>query len=112
MLATFVYTERRPCEDAADYNRRRMRIIGNLAREQGLWGTEHAQRIVAWAEHLERPHNHMSPAAQLYTWHGPAWLSQRRQESGTMRPMTRASSGFLPKWWGESVDEAKLHMSA
>ena len=84
-----------------------MRIVGNLARQQGTWGEEHAKRVVAWAEHLERPHNNFSPAAQLLSWHGPQWLQQRRLESGTMRPMTRVLPGYLPKRWDESVDDAE-----
>ena len=110
MMAHFVKVEPLPCEDAAIYNRRRMRIIGNLARQRGTWGKEHANRVVAWADHLERPRNQSSLAAKLYLWRGPSWLQQRRLESGTMRPATRAVPGFMPRRWDESIEEAKQYL--
>ena len=42
MLARSVQTDRMPCEELADYRRRKMRVVGNLARHQGLWGIDHA----------------------------------------------------------------------
>ena len=109
MLANFISVERLPDEEPASYSRRRHRCISSLARQQGTWGAEHATRIVHWAEHLERPRNKSSLAAILYSWRGPTWLQQRREESGIMRPQTRASPGFLPKRWGESVNDARQH---
>ena len=106
MLAHFVRVERLPYEDLANYNRRRMRIIGNLARSNGAWGVDHAKRISSWAEHLERPRNISSLAAQVYAWHGAAWLQERRESSGVMRPETRIAAGFMPKRWDESVEDA------
>ena len=110
MLARFVKIERQPCEELANYCRRKMRSVGNLARHQGLWGTEHAKRVIAWADHLERPQNHKSLASQLFLWHDAEWLQRRRVESGVMRPATRASSGFLPKRWDESLQNARTYL--
>ena len=107
MLAYFVHVERMPWEDLAAHNRRRMRTIGNLARQQGAWGSQHAQRVVEWAEHLERPGNFCSLASRLYRWRGPEWLQNRRNQSGVNRPGTRILQGYLPKRWDESIADAR-----
>ena len=86
-----------------------MRSVGNLARHQGL--TEHAKRIIDWAEHLQRPRNHDSLASELFRWHDAEWLQCRRVESGVMRPATRALPGFLPKRWDESLQEARSYLN-
>ena len=110
MLARFVQLERQPSEDLEIYCRRKMRIVGNLARHQGLCGTEHARRVFAWADHLQRPQNHSSLASQLYLWHDAEWLQNRRIESGIMRPATRALPGYLPKRWDESLESARTYL--
>ena len=110
MLSHFLKVERTLGEELAVYNRRRMRLIANLARAQGSWGSDHAERILSWAAHLERPRNTHSLAAKLYAWHGPMWLQERRLQSGVMRPATRISSGFLPKRWDESIQDARYYV--
>ena len=110
MLARFAKIERQPCEELANYCRRKMRSVGNLARHQGLWGTEHAKRVIAWADHLERPQNHKSLASQPCLWHDAEWLQRRRLESGIMRPATRASPGYLPKRWDESLQDVRAYL--
>ena len=110
MLARFVKIERQPCEELPNFCRRKIRSVGKLARHQGLWGTEHAKRIIDWAEHLQRPHNHKSLASQFFRWHDAEWLQRRRVESGVMRPATRATPGFLPKRWDESLQEARAYL--
>ena len=112
MLAHFVKVEPLEGEDFSSYHRRRMRLIGNLARQRGLWGKQHAERVVAWADHLDRPRNHASLAAELYKWHDSAWLQQRRIASGIMRPGTRAKAGYLPKRWDEAVPDARDYINA
>ena len=96
-----------PQEELSNFHRRRMRIVGNLARQQGLWGTDHARRVVSWAEHLQRPHNSSSLAAHFFQWHGPEWLQQRRIDSGVMRPLTRAMAGYMPKRRDEAIADAR-----
>ena len=78
-----------PLEALPNFHRRRMRIVGNLARQQGLWVTDHAMRVVSWAEHLQRLHNSSALAARFFQWHRPEWLQQRRIDSGGvgMRPL-------------------------
>ena len=112
MLARFVKVERMPDEEVENFCRRKMRIVGNLARHQGLWGIEHAKRIVAWADHLQRPQNHRSLASQLFMWHDTEWLQQRRVESGVIRPATRASLGYLPKHWDECLLNARMQLQS
>ena len=109
MLAHFVRVERRTEEDDATFHRRRMRVIAGLAREQGLWGRAHAERVVAWSKHLRRPRNGHSLAAKLYCWHDANWLQARRRDNdigGVDRPGTRLSSGPVPIRWDESVNRA------
>ena len=116
MLGYFFKVERMPCEDDAHYNRRRMRQISYLARQYGTWGHAHAQRVVDWAEHLKRPHNSASPAAQLYAWRGPHWLHARRLDpdvgSGMHRPGTRSSPGPVVRRWDESVPDAREYVQS
>ena len=86
-----------------------MRFVASIARYHGAWGTQHAQRVVTWAEHLKRPRNHYSPAARLYCWRDATWLQQRRLDpliGGAARPGTRATSGPIHRRWDESVDIA------
>ena len=110
MLAYFVKIERLPLEGLDAYSRRRMRQIATFARQQGAWGTEHARRLISWAEHLQRPLNSTSLASQLFLWHGPDWLQARRLESGAMRLQTRLVSGFLQKRWDESIEDARRYV--
>ena len=112
MLSFFVRVERLPTEDLNMYNRRRMRNIAAIAKRQGTWSSEHAKRVVAWAEHLQRPLNHFSLASKFYLWRGPSWLQQRRLSSGVMRPGTRSMPGFLPRRWDESVEDARSFIKA
>ena len=113
MLAQFINVERLPLEDPANYNRRRMRAISCLTREHGAWGHLHAQRIVDWAAHWERPRNSRSLASLLYAWHGPGWLDARRRDpgiGGADRPGTRASSGPVIARWDDGVLSAKMKL--
>ena len=107
MLSHFVHIERLPLEDVALWNRRRMRAIATLARQQGTWGKEHAERVVSWASHLERERNGSSLAALFYKWHDAEWLQNRRRDSATGRPRTRLTSGHVVPRWDEAVDEAR-----
>ena len=109
MLSYFINLQRSPLEDDDTYFRRRMRFVANVARLSGAWGTEHAQRIVSWAEHLRRPRNHHSLAGRLYSWRNETWLQQRRLDphvGGTARPGTRVASGPVHRRWDESVEVA------
>ena len=56
MLSYFIQFQRSPLDDDT-YFRKTMRFVANIARLSGAWGTEHAQRIVSWREHLKRPRN-------------------------------------------------------
>ena len=113
MLAQFSNLEHLPLQSPAQYNRRRMRAVSSLAREQGAWGLLHAQRVVDWAAHLERPRNANSLAAILYAWHGSDWLNARRRDpdiGGADRPGTRASSGPVVARWDDGVFAARLEL--
>ena len=113
MLSQFFRLERLPLEDSDKYHRRRMRAISNLARQHGSWGQLHAQRVILWASHLERPRNCRSPAAILYNWHGSSWLEDRRRDpdvGGVGRPGTRFTSGPVVTRWDDGVVNARLEL--
>jgi hypothetical protein len=115
MLSQFVAIQRLPCETLVTYCRRRQRAVSNLACQQGSWGTQHAVRVSNWAEHLERPRNHGSLAAMLFTWHGAAWLEDRRLSpdvGGVLRPGTRSNSGFLHARWDEALMKARCKLAS
>ena len=87
-----------------------MRAAADLAKQQGSWGTRHATRVCGWAEDLERPRNNESLASLLFRWHDAAWLEERRLDpavGGSLRPGTRAQSGYLNARWDESVHKAR-----
>ena len=89
MLAQFSNLKHLPLQSPAKYTRLGLRAVSSLAREQGAWGLLHAQRVVDWAAHLERPRNGNSLAAILYAWHGSDWLNARRRDpdiGGAGRP--------------------------
>ena len=113
MLSQFFRIERLPLEDADKYHRRRMRAISNLARQHGTWGQSHAQRVVSWAAHLERPRNSKSPAAIFHAWHGSSWLDCRRRDpdvGGVGRPGTRSASGPVVARWEDGVINARMEL--
>ena len=113
MLSQFLQVERWPLEDCDKYHRRRMRLVSSVARSQGLWGDEHAKRVIAWAEHLTRAMNHSSLASFLYRWHGEEWLHNRRLDplvGCSNRLGTRAYNGPVYRRWDETVSDAALHL--
>ena len=90
-----------------------MRSVSCLPREQGAWGLLHAQRVVDWAAHLERPRNGNSLAAILYDWHVSAWLNARRRDpviGGADRPGPRASSGPVVARWDDGVISGRMEL--
>ena len=109
MLVQFLRLERWPEDPLSVYNQRRFRAAGCLADKHGDWGTEHARRICAWADHLRRPRNADSLAAIFFTWHPADWLQASRDDpnvGGPARPGTRESSGPVPARWDESLTKA------
>ena len=109
MLSYFLKLERFPEEQDDFYFRRRMRTVATTARLHGAWGLDHAQRVVAWADHLKRPRNSRSLAARLFSWHDDSWLQTRRLDpliGGAARPGTRSASGPVHRRWDESIETA------
>ena len=111
MVAYFIHIQRLPSETLQSWHRRRMRKVAEIARQQGTWGTLHAQRVIDWSEHLQRERNAQSLAANLYSWHDHVWLQNRRLDpevgTGAMRPGTRALPGPVMKRWDEALADAK-----
>ena len=112
MLSYFVNVPRLPSETIESFHRKRMRRVAELQRCYGDWGTEHANRVLDWAEHLRRDRNSASIAAALFKWRDHEWLQSRRQDdsigTGVGRPGTRAAPGPVPKRWDEALIEARL----
>ena len=112
MLSHFLHLERFPFEDDRAFHRRRMRLIAGVARQHGVWGEDHARRIVDWSEHLSRARNNTSISSLLYMWHNADWLQQRRRDpliGQSQRPGTRHCSGPVYRRWDESLMLAKQH---
>ena len=109
MVVQFLRLERQPEEPLSTYNQRRYRAAAAIADQQGDWGTAHAKRICAWADHLRRPRNASSLAAMFFAWHPAEWLQARRDDphiGGAARPGTREHSGPVPARWDESLAKA------
>ena len=90
-----------------------MRAVATVARQQGTWGAQYAKRLLQWAEHLKRPRNGTSLAAQFFTWQDDSWLNARRRDpriGGSDRPGTRAQSGFVFRRWDESLQQAQEYL--
>ena len=86
-----------------------MRVVADVARQHGVLGEDHAQRIVEWADHLNRKRNERSVASLLFSWHDADWLQQRRCDpliGRSQRLGTRFCSGPFSRRWDESVDAA------
>ena len=114
MLSHFFKLERWPVEDLDAYHRRRMRAIASVARQHGTWGSQYAKRLLNWAEHLRRPRNKLSLAAQLFVWRDGDWLQSRRRDplvGGASRPGTRSSSGPVHRRWDESLEHAAEYLT-
>ena len=110
MLSQFLYLERLPTDDDRSYHRRRMRTVASVARQYGVWGEDHARRVVTWAQHLQRPRNGTSLASILFRWHTAEWLQRRRRDAligQNSRLGTRLCSGPLFRRWDESVTVAE-----
>ena len=111
MLSYFIRVDRYPGEDFNVFHRRRSRSIATLAKARGLWGTQHAERVLAWADHLRRGRNSHSLAAALFAWRDQDWLADRRHDpdigSGIGRAGTRLQPGPVVKRWDESLEGAR-----
>ena len=82
MMAVAVRTPRWPGEPDNEYARRRATIAGAACRSAGLWSQRWAHRVLAWAEHLQRPRNGATWAAVTYAYRDQAWRARRRAELG------------------------------
>ena len=116
MLAYFIRVAQLPGEDVNAYHRRRMRSVATLAKARGLWGLQHASRVLDWAAHLKRPHNSHCLAAALFAWRDQEWLKSRRLDpeigSGRGRPGTRLQPGPVVKRWDEALEGAQEYVAA
>ena len=113
MLLQFIRIERKPEEPLETFHRRRLKTAAELAKQHEDWGIAHEKCICAWVDHLQRPLNSTSPAAQLFSWRPASWLQSRRDDprtGGHARPGTRACSGPVPARWDESHIKAKAHL--
>lgn len=113
MVSSIARVQPLPGDNAAAYMRRRNRIISGLI-GQDRWSYQHCQRVLAWDEHLRRPHNSESWAAKLLDVRGEAWLQERRQlcqRDQQSRLDSRAYFGFVAPRWHEGVAYARRVVS-
>ena len=110
MMAIMFRTPMVSGESAAEYVRRRNRLVGGKCREAGLWSVRHCQRVIFWRDHLLRPQNRDSWAVMLYEHRGFQWLLERRSAyaSGRLgvlagRTGTRLAPGNVVTRWHDGV---------
>ena len=101
-----------PDEPLDRFVRRRAKSVATVARSYGDWGTDHAKRVLAWAEHMCRPQNGTSISSILFQWHDASWLQARRDRNigGTQRPGVRVQPGHVQRRWDEALISAKFHV--
>ena len=90
----------------------RARLVSTIARQRGLWGLEHANRVLLWAEHLRRPRNSASLASTLFAFRDAQWLEKCRTNpdmGGYRRPGTRQEAGPVCRRWDEALDDARAY---
>lgn len=102
-----------PGETREAYARRRGRAAQTQVRKDGLWSKRHAGRVLAWAQHLQRPQNASTWAARAATHKDPQWLVDRRAEQGSTSHRTRIARrrpGRVHARWQESLAAARDHL--
>ena len=80
MVSLLMRVPRQAGEEAPAFFRRRAREAKDLCRQRRWWSHRHCTRVLSWREHLERPRNRRSWAAQLLHWQGERWLQNRRTQ--------------------------------
>ena len=108
MLAMVMDLRLSPGQDAASFNRQRAKEASKQQVKSGKWSTLWASRVVAWHDHLQRPANSGTWAAQLAALRPPQELQQRRWSNG--RPQTRAESGWIRPRWYEGIEKAASYI--
>ena len=89
-------------EDLQDFVVRRQQLANAVALKRGLWGRRHAQRCLAWRDHLRRERNKDSWPAMLLKVDDEDYLEilrvLRHQGTGT-----RCRRGAPFARWSEAV---------
>ena len=112
MLALLFPCAPLPGESDNDYFRRRSLRTGRLATKMGRWSTQWAQSVRNWHAHCARAHDAKNWCSHIYSFHGPAWLQQQRQNNSrqgeTNRTCTRSTQGKVTRRWFEGHNDAKM----
>ena len=116
MVAIIMRIPMDPGELPGDYVRRRARRASEQCRQLGQWSLRYADRVVSWHDHLHRPLNARSWAAQLYNFRGHAWLVAQRLAAGSVsvfagRTGTRVAPGHVRTRWHDGVELAKEQLA-
>jgi len=112
MLAILMNVPRFPGEQPHEYVRRRNHMASCQARAGQRWSAIWYARVVAWNDHLKRPANARSWAAQTLEFRGRAYLQERRianhsESSSHGRTCTRSTRGVVHTRWHDGVDFAR-----
>ena len=78
MCLKIIAPARLPEDSQQTYNARCRSIVGGVVAKAGRWSEFWATYLINWSEHLSRPANRMSPAAQLWCVQDSLWLESMR----------------------------------
>ena len=109
-------SERLPGEGIDDWQRRRSRDAGSLARSAGLWSQRHSDRRWSWRQHIEREGTRNTMLNHVWNWRGQRWREEQRRRAGSWSALagrlgSRAFARVLPRW-EDSFDDVPLAHSA
>ena len=90
-------------EQIDEWQRRRSRHAGGLARRQGLWSERQYDRMLAWREHVERAHQYSTIPSAIWVWRDDRWRRAQRLSMGSRtaaagRLGTRVITHVFPRW--------------
>ena len=92
-------------ETPESFGRRSARLVSDIQMTQTRWSQIWAQNVIMWSAHVLRNTNDMSWPAHVLSVQSSTSLRELRAFNGS-RPGTRASSGFLPTRWTDSLINA------
>ena len=90
-------------ETLDEWQRRRSRNSGAIARKQGSWSERHLDRPLAWRAHLERAATYDTIPATIWFWRDALWRQDQRNRVGSRsllagRLGTRVVTHVYQRW--------------
>ena len=109
-IATVAGTPRTAEETVDEWQRRRSREHGSVARSWGLWSARHSMRLQSWRDHVDRERCRDTMLWHCWSWHDAEWRREQRRLAGSRsvfagRLGLRTVTHVQPRWQ-ESIPEA------